>query len=72
MSGQRFYGAHVVDVDGDGTNEILGEFNTCTPTCADATYIFTTYHWNGTDYVQQWLSASNRGRSSLGPFLRRL
>lgn len=48
----RFYSGDAVDPTHSGINEIQLTINNCAPDCADGTYIQTTYHWNGNDYVQ--------------------
>lgn len=47
----RFYGARVIDDDGDGTYEVEVTNYDCVPTCAGGSATTTIYRWSGSDYV---------------------
>lgn len=49
----RFYGARIVDIDGDRVNEIEVETNDCNPSCAGGTATTRLFKWDGRDYVAE-------------------
>ena len=48
----RFYGAKIIDTNGDGVFEIQQDANDCNPSCAGGNMTSTIFVWNGTDYAQ--------------------
>ncbi|GIE94457.1 hypothetical protein Ari01nite_19220 [Paractinoplanes rishiriensis] len=48
----RFYGAEVLDADGDGRYEVETTANDCNPSCAEGTVRRAVQRWNGTDYAE--------------------
>ena len=53
LTAPRFDSSQLIDIDGDGVQEIRQSYNQCNPTCAESNYVTKVYRWNRKDYAPE-------------------